>query len=349
MHLGLLREYIGLEFSRCLSEYSFTKGEGYSTNQSECDYEDFEELTIKKIAELNLHSGSSIDPNFSTERVIDDLILLMDLVGNDFLPNLPHLHINESAIAIIWAAYKRVGKHVNEFGRVNFQILREIFQELLPFERECYERAGPLQFETPIISNRERTMLRSLLAGLQGGEAVWTSPSGISENERNLLMKLCEESGLEFSLLSDRKVRISSGDAATVLEAQKLVQAYILSPPVDDNLDGLGRWKIHYHDRKFGPDVSRENVIKAYLDGMQWVMSYYYDGVGSWSWFFPYHYAPHLSDVWKFLVDNPNYRTEKFEIGEPFSPLNQLMSVLPPDSAELIPSTRFKNVINFFH
>ena len=336
MHLGLLREYIGLEFSRSLSEYSLTKGEGYSTSQPEFEDFDPENLSVK-IAELNLHAGSSASLDFSTERVIDDLILLMCLVGNDFLPNLPHLHINESAIAIIWAAYKRIGKHVNEFGRVNFPILREILQELLPFEQECYERAGSLQFETPVISNRERTMLRSLLAGLQGGEAVWTCPSGISENERNLLMKLSEESGLDFSLLPDRRVRISSDDETTVLEAQRLVQAYILSPPVDDNLDGLGRWKIHYHDRKFGPDVSREDVIKAYLNGIQWVMSYYYDGVASWSWFFPYHYAPHLSDVWKFLVDYPRHQAAKFDIGEPFSPLNQLMSVLPPDSSELIP------------
>lgn len=43
---------------------------------------------------------------YDLERIIDDFILMSIFVGNDFLPNLPGLHINEGALELIWKIYK---------------------------------------------------------------------------------------------------------------------------------------------------------------------------------------------------------------------------------------------------
>lgn len=82
LHVSLLREYLDLEFGSLAAEIPF---------------------------EYNL------------ERIIDDFILMGIFVGNDFLPHLPDLHINEGALERIWTIYKGVlpkagtgGPHPNE-------------------------------------------------------------------------------------------------------------------------------------------------------------------------------------------------------------------------------------------
>lgn len=60
----------------------------------------------------------------------------------------------------------------------------------------------------------------------------------------------------------------------------------------------LGRegWKDRYYSSKV-PGEDPANMVKAYLEGLVWVMKYYYQGCASWTWFYPFHYAPFASDL----------------------------------------------------
>ena len=103
-------------------------------------------------------------------------------------------------------------------------------------------------------------------------------------------------------------------------------------------------------------------LISRYIEGMQWVMHYYYSGVCSWGWFYDYHYAPRISGARQSLdpalpqcshlqkdfvgVDKMKFQ---FELGKPFRPFEQLMGVLPEASKELIPPPYRVRTVYFFH
>ena len=57
---------------------------------------------------------------YSLERIIDDFILLAVFVGNDFLPNLPDLHIHENGLERLFDVYKTVLPRLSEFFGPNF-------------------------------------------------------------------------------------------------------------------------------------------------------------------------------------------------------------------------------------
>ncbi len=45
---------------------------------------------------------------YSLERIIDDFVLTLFLCGNDFLPALPTLHIDEGALNYFFTLYKKI-------------------------------------------------------------------------------------------------------------------------------------------------------------------------------------------------------------------------------------------------
>lgn len=71
---------------------------------------------------------------------------------------------------------------------------------------------------------------------------------------------------------------------------------------------------------------------EGYVRAIQWNLNYYYNGCCSWSWYYPHHYAPYISDI----KDFKDLKLE-FDLGEPFLPFEQLLAVLPTYSKDLLP------------
>ncbi|GIX63840.1 5'-3' exoribonuclease 2 [Babesia caballi] len=138
----------------------------------------------------------------------------------------------------------------------------------------------------------------------------------------------------------------------------------------------VAEWRSRYYLAKMGiasdvilhnaqggvedPDAPRRTVpevVRDYLEGIQWVMYYYYRGVPSWSWYLRCKYAPLLMDVQMFLKKerqragktqvsaqllSPSVTLAQvmqiaFDLAEPCTPFEQLMMVLPPAAAYMLP------------
>lgn len=112
-------------------------------------------------------------------------------------------------------------------------------------------------------------------------------------------------------------------------------------PPGDDlPEDTVKLWEPGYADRYYeqkfgvGPEDHefRHKVARAYAEGLAWVLLYYFQGCPSWTWYYPYHYAPFAAD----FVDIADMDLS-FDKGKPFRPFEQLMGVLPASSNHALP------------
>lgn len=130
---------------------------------------------------------------------------------------------------------------------------------------------------------------------------------------------------------------------------------------IDEN--SLVDLKGRYYFEKFGItpfDTEKHATLrKEYITGLVWNLEYYYKGVISWEWYYPYNYGPMLSDLvgissilseisffdggTKEIADKDTSSmsdtTERIRqvAGSPLRPFEQLLGCLPPSSSYLLP------------
>ena len=113
-----------------------------------------------------------------------------------------------------------------------------------------------------------------------------------------------------------------------------------LAEEPEANPDTVRLWepgfRERYYEQKFKCepyDVDfRRSIARDYVEGLAWVLLYYYQGCHSWTWFYPHHYAPFAADF-----DQIANAEIKFEKGHPAKPYEQLLGVMPIASNHVLP------------
>lgn len=313
---------------------------------------------VRAYMQLELRDEKNLDVDF--ERVLDDLILAMFFLGNDFLPVTPMLMIEEDAIPVIFETYKKyMREHKNAYlscnGEIFFLNLKNWLKLIMGVQIDKFEEvsldpmwlndqlsritgASETQHELTLSAEEKQFfndeirpyMLRSL-------RKQDYTPLPVHDHGK-LVKQIASASKFVFE---DGELRLTPDTPEE--DARRAVRLYsaAYTPPSDadhaEYAEKFNHWRNRYYMRKFHDTFESEtvhNVAVSYLTGLQWVLFYYYRGCPSWSWFYPYHYAPMTPELISAIGDG---FAPQFTLGVPFTPFEQLMSVLPDRSSALLP------------
>ncbi|KAJ6256625.1 hypothetical protein Dda_8490 [Drechslerella dactyloides] len=383
----------------CLLREEVTFGRNNQKKSKELEHQNFYLMHLSIVREYlelefqELKTPGLLSVPYDFERVLDDFILLAFFVGNDFLPHLPGLHINEGALSLMFKIYKKVlpkaNGYINDHGQVNLASLELVLNEMEEFEYKVFETEigdaswlrgkqmkeleaamKPTRPGKVVMTSNQKGLYKQIRQFVenrrQGGDKV-LDLKGLKAADRAFVEDLSQSLRLQYAVVQDengeeRFSRLSffpslsgdsedeeyedEGDAALQRVFKAFEKASIVDITAEDakaQKEQLYKskfydWKDSYYKSKFGWGLEDETEVRGltenYIQGIQWVLFYYYRGVASWGWFFRYHYAPKISglDVKKGLRADLNFR-----LGSPFRPFEQLMGVLPDRSKKIVP------------
>ncbi|XP_039181905.1 5'-3' exoribonuclease 2 [Crotalus tigris] len=295
---------------------------------------------------------ASLPFTFDVERSIDDWVFMCFFVGNDFLPHLPSLEIREGAIDRLVNIYKNVvhktGGYLTENGYVNLERVQmimlavgEVEDSIFKKRKDDEENFKRRQKEKRKRMKREQhTMLGGQYTPQPLGRGNRSSHQPISNPRHTAYEMRMQDRQNTTPSVSANSSFTSDGTSSTTGGIKRKTEDSDSEPEPEDNVRlWEAGWKQRYYKNKFDVDVNdkkfRRKVVQSYVEGLCWVLRYYYQGCASWKWYYPFHYAPFASDF-EGIAD----LVSDFEKGtKPFKPLEQLMGVFPAASGNFLPLT----------
>lgn len=231
--------------------------------ESQQNYEEeFYHIDMKKIRN-NIVDNVMQEQSLIQDKIhINDFILMIFMIGNDFLPKIQSVEITLDFVENLFGIYRNVVKSYGPLTNSNNSLMIEPLQVLFGTmaEREC-----------DFISQRKTNFPDSLV-------------------EKHTI-----DGKLNFNTYRDEYYFIKM-------------------------------------ECKTEDDIKKACV--EYIEGLQWVLSYYTEGVPCWKWSYKYNYAPFLSDINRYMK---HYEKKLYKKSSPLPPFMQLLCVLPPKSWSLLP------------
>lgn len=167
-------------------------------------------------------------------------------------------------------------------------------------------------------------------------------------------LALTEKTVLQESTLKDKFADPLLEKHIVTSEATATATSSLVTVTVDDEkaeskvtpnkVFHFDAYRTEYYKTKFPSGITSTEVCHQYFRGMEWVYRYYTKNIPSWSWFYPFSYSPFAQEMVQALS---TYKTQDFPLHRPPEPFKQLLSILPPQSKELLPSP-FHSIIEKF-
>ena len=100
-------------------------------------------------------------------------------------------------------------------------------------------------------------------------------------------------------------------------------------------------WKeiLYCSEMGFRNNADLDECCTCFLQGLQWMVQYYFHECISWTWFYKYPYAPSFADLYCHVEEVGPEQWNVAVDKTVFTPYQQLLIVLPVASHHLLPST----------
>ncbi|KAG7212279.1 hypothetical protein KM043_012607 [Ampulex compressa] len=248
-------------------------------------------------------------------------------IRNDFIPSLPNLYIANAALPLLYHAYMdtlpTLEGYINEAGTLNLNRFEKFMARLSRLDMQQFnEQYADLKYFESKTGRRPNESERHIYRKSDNISDEAASPEKVQNKDLEALIKSTNEMSLGTSDEDDVADDESDSDIYN-MEFVQHKRDYYMNKLQYENVDA---------------DVLRSQA-EGYVRAIQWNLHYYYNGCCSWSWYYPHHYAPYISDIKDFKDLNL-----EFELATPFLPFQQLLAVLPAYSKELLP-TAFQHLL----
>ena len=241
-----------------------------------------------------------------TKTAVEDFVIMMFLIGNDFLPH--HFSLNEMGDAIdlmINIYINDTYKFTDDNNELNLIDLHRFLDKLAQNEKK-------LLLDLSMRDDYKSTVL-------DAGK----TPQGFN-------IKLYRQSFYNKALGN-------RGEPNTILN---LLSNYT---PTKEDMEQDPKNNLTLVTKEFLNPVTDTNIqdmVKTYIRTMCWNYLYYTKGTAAVNhdWVYPYYYSPMLSDLAFYSKNITFMRGYKAYLGMiRFNPIHQLLSVLPRQSIAIVP------------
>jgi len=275
-------------------------------------------------------------------KLIDDYIFLCFFIGNDFVPRLPPLNIKEGGLDLLLDVYCQVFTNMTKtikkygwsrdssaFSGDGIKTGTEMSEGAWKMNKSSYQESFEFQNLIDIDNCRinfpffEKVLYKlslmedRLMLDLEEKRSRMKPRLGITHNDDERRKAIIDA----YPIYQ----RNSSNSAEARIDVQ--------------NRDR--QWTRRYYKETTKNEPTIHNIDETchqYLQGLVWVLTYYYQGCVSWSWYYPHHHAPSIYDLHKFVSTPEKRKSLKLIKDKPYKPFEQLMIVLPPQSRHLLPT-----------
>ena len=251
------------------------------------------------------------------DQLVCDYVFMCFFLGNDFIPGLSFLKIQEGAVDVLLSVYNKVCsehgllRYENQMYSINMIVLEKFLTELKNVEDNMMIKAHENFYNMQVHPPKNF----SNIVGI------------IRQQSPHVTLKEAQSKALKEYIDDMEKYPLRNKPA------------YPFNPRNDP------KWRNSYYYYVFGANTTDliSDVCMNYIDGLLWTTNYYFNRNAHMSWYYKYSYAPCATDLYRHVVslanDDDVSRQSKllYDSTHVVSPHLQLLMVLPPQSVELLP------------